>query len=142
MDGYITNKEHFKYVAFGVWALSALYLVIFSCLWKSLQIALTVIQAASDFVGSNLRVMLVPLIAFILHLAFIVAWIAGTVMVLSIGEIDNGPPGTQYKVLKWDERTRYMAYMMLFGGLWANAFIIACTQFIIIVACTTWYFTH
>ncbi|TNV81603.1 hypothetical protein FGO68_gene10682 [Halteria grandinella] len=141
-DAYISDKKHFQYVAFGLWGLSCLYLLIFSCQWKSLQIALTVLESASDFVGSNLRLLLVPLIAFVFHLAFLVAWIAGTVMVVSIGEIDNGPPGTQYKVIRWDQGTRYMAYFMGFGGLWVNAMVIACTQFVIIVACTTWYFTH
>lgn len=89
-----------------MWGISGLYIVIFMCLWKSLQVALSVIQAASDFVGSNLRVMIIPVIFFVIHIAFFVAWTIGAVMVFSIGEIDNGPPGSQFKVIKWNEQTR------------------------------------
>jgi inner membrane protein involved in colicin E2 resistance len=63
-------------------------------MWKSIKVVLSVIQSASDFVGSNLRIMFVPIIFFVIHIGFTVAWIAGTVLVFSVGDIDNGPPGT------------------------------------------------
>lgn len=34
-----------------------------------------------------------------------------------------------------------MAYYQLFGFLWLVCFIIACTQYVVIVAVSTWYFT-
>jgi len=64
------------------------------------------------------------------------------ICVFSIGQIDNGPAGSQFKTIKWASNTRYMVCFMSFGILWLVSFIIACSQFVVIVACCTWYFNH
>ena len=100
------------------------------------------LEAASDFVGSNMRIILVPMVFFVINVVVFVCWTLALIMVFSVGDIDNGPEGTQYKVVKWNQNTRSMIYFMAFGILWILSFLIACAQFIIIVACSTWYFSH
>ena len=129
-------------MAIAAWILAAIYVLVLLCLWKSLQISLAVLEAASDFVASNMRVVLVPVVFFIINIAAFCCWIAGVVCVFSVGDIDNGPAGTQYKTVKWNQTTRGAMYFMLFGILWILAFLIACSQFVIIGACSTWYFSH
>lgn len=89
-------------MAIGVWIVAALYVVGLLCLWKSLQISLAVLEAASDFVGSNLRIIFVPILFFILNIIVFCCWIAGILTVFSVGDIDNGPEGSQYKTVKWN----------------------------------------
>lgn len=82
------------YVAIGCWVVAGLYAISILCLWRSLQVSLAVLEAASDFVGSNMRVVFVPIVVFLLNGIVFICWIAGIVMVFSVGEIDNGPEGT------------------------------------------------
>jgi hypothetical protein len=79
------------------------------CMWKSLQISLAVLEAASDFIGSNLRIIFVPVLFFVVQVVTFCCWTFGMICVFSIGQIDNGPAGS---------------------------------QFVVIVACCTWYFNH
>eukprot|EP00347_Sterkiella_histriomuscorum_P005869 403354968 len=135
-------RNGLKYASGGVWLLALLYVLALLCLWKSLQISLAVLEAASDFVGSNMRIIFVPILFFILNIIVFSCWIAGIILVFSVGDIDNGPEGSQYKTVKWNQNTRSMIYFMVFGILWILSFMIACSQFVIIVACSTWYFSH
>jgi hypothetical protein len=129
-------------VAYGVWFVAGLYVVALMCLWKSLQISIAVLEAASDFVSSNLRIMFVPVVFFILNAIIFVCWLASLIYIFSVGDIDNGPIGSQSKVVKWSKTTRSCVYFVGFGILWIFSFMIACAQFIIIAACSNWYFSH
>lgn len=44
--------------------------------------------------------------------------------------------------VKWSEATRYIFLYHLFGGLWVNAFLIGCFQFVVAATCAIWYFSH
>jgi hypothetical protein len=59
-------------------------------------------------------------------IAVFVFWILAVIAVFSVGEIDNGPEGSQSKVVKWNEQTRQTVYFMSFGILWIISFMIAC----------------
>lgn len=126
-----------------VWVVAFIYMLVLLCLWKSLQISLSVLQATSDFVGSNLRIIIIPILSFVIQTIVFVMWIAGIIMVFSVGNIDDsGVPGSQLKTITWSQTTREMVWFMGFGILWILSFLIAAAQFVIIVACTTWYFSH
>lgn len=88
-----------------------------------------------------MRIMQVPVFFFFWNVVIFIGWIAAVVMVYSVGDIDNGPPGSQFKVVKWNQTTRDLMYFMFFGILWLVAFVIACSQFVIIVECAIWYFS-
>ena len=83
-----------KWIAVGCWIVSVLYVIALACMWKSLQISLAVLEAASDFIGNNLRVMLIPIAFFVYNVVVFICWIAAIITVFSVGDIDNGPEGT------------------------------------------------
>jgi hypothetical protein len=85
---------YLKWVAIGVWIVAALYVVALLCLWRSLHISLSILEAASDFVGTNLRVVLVPIAFFIVNVIVFLCWILALIYVFSVGDIDNGEVGT------------------------------------------------
>jgi len=79
---------------------------------------------------------------FVVKVIAFVCWLVAIVCLFSVGEIDHGNEGTQYKTVVWKQETRNMIAFMIIGVLWLMAFLIACSQFVIIVATCTWYFSH
>jgi uncharacterized membrane protein len=61
---------------------------------KSLQISIAVLEAASEFVSKNIRIIGVPFIFFLVSLATFICWLAAIICLFSVGEIDNGPEGS------------------------------------------------
>lgn len=59
------------------------------CLYRSLQISIAVLEAAAEFVGSNVKVIFVPLVFFIINTIVILMWGAGLLCVFSIGTIET-----------------------------------------------------
>jgi hypothetical protein len=57
-------------------------------------VSIAILEAASDFIGSNLRIVFVPIVVFFINMITIVCWIAGIITVFSVGDIDNGPEGS------------------------------------------------
>ena len=90
-----------------------------------------------------MRIVGVPVFSFIVQGIVFICWIAGLIYLFSVGNIDDsGPDGNQIKTVTWSQATRNMVYFMCFGILWVLSFLIAVSQFVIIVAATTWYFSH
>lgn len=87
-------KMKLKYVAIGLWILAGLYVIALLCLWKSLNISLAILEAASEYVGTNKKIILVPIVFFIFNFLIFIMWILAIVACFSVGDIDNGPDGT------------------------------------------------
>lgn len=83
-------------------------------------------EAASDFISKNLRVMLLPVLAYCFSMAFFVLWMFAAVHVYSVGT-------SEYKKnsfianIKWAPETEYIMWGFLFGLFWCVAFLI-CLQ--------------
>ena len=88
------------------------------------------------------RIVFVPFVSFVIIIISVLAWILGMVCVASMGEITGSDDGSQYRQIKWDVNTQRLAWCMFFGVFWILAFILACTQFVIISSCAIWYFNH
>lgn len=97
-------------------------------------------QAASDFVRSTTRILMIPFVFFIVVGIWVVFWIISAVWVFSVGDAvkRNGVP---FADIEWDKTTRYVWIYHLFGLFWISAFIIACAQFIIAAVTGMWYFS-
>lgn len=59
------------------------------CLCRTLVISIAILEASADFVGSNFRIILVPIIFFFINFAVFALWAVGAVCVFSIGEIES-----------------------------------------------------
>jgi len=122
------------------WAGAALILVFVCCYGKALRVAIGVVQAAADFITDTKRILIVPVIGFLIVVVFYTIWIFVAIFVYTIGTIESN--GGQGKTVEWEESTRRIWYYHFFGLFWINAMIDACISFIIIVASATWYFSH
>jgi hypothetical protein len=85
------------------------------------------------------RILAVPVVSMFVIIFLYIGWVASACFLYSIGEKKFDTTSNIY-FFKWDDTTRYLWYFFFFGLLWLNAFILAMTQFVIIVAASMWYF--
>jgi len=95
------------------------------CGFKSLKMAIDVIDASADYLASTKRVILVPVLYFFLTIICLLIWVSAFACVASMNKIS---PDTdiipQAKDLKWDNgQVKLMALFMLFGILWICAWL-------------------
>ena len=110
------------------------------CFCKALRIAIGVIQASADFITDTKRILIVPVIGFLVIIVWYTLWIVVAVFVYTIGDIKGTSSGG--KRIEWDDTTRRAWYYHFFALFWMNSFLDAFISFIIIVAAATWYFSH
>ena len=67
-------------------------------------------------------------------------WTVSALFLYSIGEPQKSEDGKPVANIEWDDNTRYMFIIHLFGLFWVGAFIIGCSQFIIAACTVEWYF--
>jgi len=140
--GAAHNDQYGWNIFFGCCCWVGAFLVFFfvCCFCKSLRIAIAVVQASADFITDTKRILLVPIIGFVIVVIFYIIWISVAICVYTIGDIKSS--GGQGKHVEWEESTRRVWYYHFFGLFWVNSMLDACASFIIIVAVCTWYFSH
>jgi len=74
------------YGAFIAWGLAFLYFCFIICCWKNISLGASIMEAASEFVTGNLRVMFLPIISYLVCVPYIVYWVVTAVFLYSIGE--------------------------------------------------------
>jgi hypothetical protein len=80
-------------------------------------------EAASAFVTSTKRVILLPIVAYAICVPYLVYWIFAAVFLYSIGEPEY-KHNSFFANIKWTNNTNYLWWFFLFGLLWSIAFII------------------
>lgn len=97
-------------------------------------------EAASDFVTGNIRILVLPIISYIMAFVYFIWWFVTYVELYSIGT-----PEFQENALlaniKWSDEIWYAQWYNLFGMLWIIAFFICLQQFIIAACVCMWYFS-
>lgn len=96
--------------------------------------------AASEFVAQNLRIILLPLIAYLICIPFMIYWVFTAVHLYSIGEVEF-KENSLIANIKWTDTTNYMMWYFFFGLLWCIAFFICMQQFMIAALTCMWYFS-
>ena len=127
-------------IAFGI--LAAFFLLCICCGFRSLKLAIDVIDASADFLASTKRIILVPVLYFFVTIILFGSWVVCFLNVASLNTIkaDTGII-PQMKDLIWeDKKIKYMAWFMFFGLLWIMAFIKYTCNFVCMVAASTYYF--
>jgi hypothetical protein len=123
-------------VGFG---LAGLYACFMLCCWKNISLGASIMEAASDFVGSNLRIITLPIFAYIIALIFFAYWIVTAIYLYGVGDAVYDPKLPIAKVNN-NKQTTYIMWYFLFGLLWIVAFFICLQQFIIGAMVCMWYF--
>lgn len=121
---------------------SCLFLTCIICGFRSLKLAIDVIDASADFLAETKRIILVPILYFFVSIIVFSTWVVGFMNVASLNKIkadtDLIP---QMKDLIWeDSKIKYMALFMFFGLLWIMAWIKYTCNFICMVSASTYYF--
>lgn len=96
-------------------------------------------EAASEFVTGNLRVVWLPIVAYIFCVPFCLYWVVTAVFLYSIGEPEF-ESNSLFANIVWEDKTNYMWWFFLFGLCWCVAFIICVQQFMIAATVCQWYF--
>ena len=113
------------------------------CGYNQLKTAIDVIDAAADFLAKTKRIILVPILYFMITMIVFIAWLASLMSVYSMGDVvpsGNGQ-GKKVDIPEADEKkVFYMACFMFFGLLWIVNFLKAQSSFITMVATSTYYF--
>lgn len=110
------------------------------CCWRNIALGAAIMECSSDFLSSNIRVITLPVISFIVSAAFFLYWVATAVFLYSIGEPEFRA-GRPIANIKWDDSVRYLIWYFFFGLLWCMAFLICLQQFMIAAMVCMWYFS-
>ena len=134
------DQFNYKILAIIFWAVDGVLWIAICCLYDDIQLALTIIEAAAQFVFQTFAVLLSPVVAIIFTGAFFVYWIVAVVYIYSIGSYSQYG-NTPFASVKWDDTTRNRWYYHLFGLFWVVAFFLSVLQFIVAATAAQWYFT-
>ena len=110
------------------------------CSFKSLKLAIDVIDASADFLAGTKRIVLVPILYFFLILIAIMVWSGAVACVMSMGKITADDIIPQGKNVEWGENTSYMLWFMLFGILWITAWLEYTCNIVVMISASTYYF--
>jgi hypothetical protein len=88
-----------------LWGIAALYLCFICCCWSNIALGASIMEAASAFVTSTVRVILLPIIAFCLVVPYVGYWVVSAVYLYSVGE-PFFEDGNFFAEIKWTDQTR------------------------------------
>lgn len=71
--------------AIVAWVVGAAYMICVCCCWKNISLGATIMECASQFVSQNLRVVTLPVIAYLVCLPVFIIWTACATYLYSIG---------------------------------------------------------
>ena len=100
------NDTTYLYLSYAVWGVMALFVIMFCCLWTRIKLAARIIQATADYITDIKRIVLVPIILFIVTIGCLVWWSYSGAYLFSVGTVvhDEGSPIGE---IKWNDYTRY-----------------------------------
>lgn len=119
--------------------ITLLYVIFLCCNWTNIAIGAEIMGAAGDFLASNTRIAIVPVVCYLLTLP-IIAWYGATnVFMYSMGTpyfVDK----QMFASMKDEKSIEVMFWLFMFGFFWIMAFILAILQFTIATTTALWYF--
>ena len=133
-------RDYLKYAAYGIWGVAAMFLCCVCCCWRSIQIGIAVYSATAEYVASNLRIYILPIISYLVCGIWLAVWMVSAVYTFSIGEPTSREGYEFITEMKWEDNTRYIVLFQIFMLFWINAFIMGMVQFVIAASACIWYF--
>lgn len=61
-----------------------------ACNFKSLRVSIAIIETAADYFSDTKRIIIIPVIYFMLGMSVFLIWIYGVLCIASIGDITGG----------------------------------------------------
>jgi hypothetical protein len=131
---YLTLASYF------LWALCVLTFMGGYVCYNYVKLGIAVFKATAQYLGANMRIILVPTVVTVITLFWGVIWLVAAVWIYAVGTPEPRYGFPFITEIKWEESTRGAFAFHIFGFLWVNAFMIGCTQFIIGASACIWYF--
>jgi choline transporter-like protein 2/4/5 len=122
------------------WAVGALYLCFICCQYKNIALGASILQASSDFLSSNTRIIFMPVFIYILMIPVAGIWLFSTLNLMSLGT-PYYIPDSYISGMNYENTITYLFLFMLFGLFWVIAFLDAIQMFSIAATCCMWYFS-
>lgn len=118
---------------------TVLYVCFLCCQCRNIQIGAEIMGAAGNFVSSNSRIVLLPILSYIVCLPILAGYTVVNVYLYSTGD-PKFVEGNMFALIENSRNTEVMFWIFLFGFFWAIALIMAIQQFTIAAATAQWYF--
>lgn len=86
----VTQKKNYDYATAGAgiaWGLAVIYACFMLCCWDNISLGASIMEAASEFVTSNIRIIFLPVFAYIISLLFFAYWAVTAVYLYGVGEV-------------------------------------------------------
>jgi len=116
----------------GFAILACLFLCCLILGYKSLKLAIDVIDASADFLYKTKRIILVPIFYFLVTMLVIFLWLGSFMCVISMNKMEASQTIPQLKTFTWtSEANYYLLWYMVFAIIWLVSFIEYKTQFIV-----------
>ena len=123
-----------------IWIIVLAYFCFLVCFYKAIQLGASIMEAASEFITENKKIVFIPMIAYVLCLPIIAWWTAASIYIYSMGTPKYDETGF-IATIEGNSTIDYMFLYMLFGLFWLIAFIIAVQIFTTSATTCMWYFT-
>jgi hypothetical protein len=68
------------------WGVGLAYLICICCCWKNIALGASIMECASEFVAGNVRIVALPVIAYIVVIPIFIMWTFCAIYLYSIGE--------------------------------------------------------
>jgi len=120
------NYQYCFYGAIVAWVVDVIYMMFICCCWKNISLGASIMECASQFVASTLRVILLPIGAYLVCAPFVAYWTVTAVYLYSMGTPEF-QEDSFISNIKWEDQTRYLIWYFVFALCWCLAFII-CLQ--------------
>lgn len=85
-----TQKKNYQYATAGMaigFALAGIYAIFICCCYHNISLGASIMEAASDFVSQNLRIIFLPIFAYVFALVFFAYWVVTCIYLYGVGDV-------------------------------------------------------
>lgn len=136
------TSDNYK-VAFGVMILFAILTLIFivciCCMWKAISLGAAIMETASDFIGENKKVVILPFVSYFFAFPIIAWWTATSIFIYGLGD-PKFKADSFIANVEMSNQSTYLFLFMMFGMFWIVAWLIAIQIFVVAAVVCMWYF--
>jgi len=110
-----STYKTYQYSGIALLVVAFIYLVILLCCCTNIRRAVGIVKATSNFTKSVPEIFAVPVVFFFISLIWMAFWATSALYLYSIGEVEKRTDGVPIAKVVWDDNTRYMFLIHIFG---------------------------
>ena len=133
----------------AIWILLGIYLLCVCCMYYSIKISVKVLKTSAKIITRNMRMILVPVIGICVAILWLSWCVYFLLWIMSCGEVVQKSYSitpfsapTYYYTYEWTHEQKGYLWYSVFMFFWVSAFLMAASQYVLIVAVVSWYFTE